>query len=323
MRGSVRSPVVADYPHRWESDVVLTDGGTVHVRPVRPDDADALLGLYRRLSQESLYLRYFSPVPAPTARQIDALAEIDYTQKYALVAELGDNLVAIARFDRLAGGEEAEVAFTVQDDQQGRGLGTILLEHLAGVARELGVRRFVASTLASNAQMLRVFADAGFQVQRRFEAGVLELSFPITVTRAAEEAQWSREHLAEAHSVARLLAPSSVAVVGASRRIGTIGHALVRNLLAADFAGPVYPINPQATAVAGVRAYPTVSAVPDPVELAVIAVPPGEVLEVIADCAAKGSRGWSSSPPGSLSSARPALAPSVSSSTWRVATACA
>ena len=182
MSGSVRSPVVADYPHRWESDVVLTDGGTVHVRPVRPDDADALLGLYQRLSQESLYLRYFSPVPAPTARQIDALAEIDYTHKFALVAELGDDLVAIARFDGLAGGEEAEVAFTVQDDQQGRGLGTILLEHLAGVARELGVRTFVASTLASNARMRRVFADAGFQVKRRFEAGVLELSFPIEVT---------------------------------------------------------------------------------------------------------------------------------------------
>jgi len=291
MSRSVRSPVVADYPHRWESDVVLTDGGTVHLRPVRPDDADGLLGLYQRLSQESLYLRYFSPVPAPTARQIDALTEIDYTGKFALVAELGDDLVAIARFDRLVGGEVAEVAFTVQDDQQGRGLGTILLEHLAGVARELGVRSFVASTLASNARMLQVFADAGFQVQRHFEAGVLELSFPIAVTPAAEEAQRSREHLAEAHSVARLLAPSSVAVVGASRRTGTIGHALVRNLLAGDFAGPVYPINPQATAVAGVRAYPSVSAVPDPVELAVIAVPPGEVLEVTADCARKGVAG--------------------------------
>jgi acetyl coenzyme A synthetase (ADP forming)-like protein len=282
---------VAEYPRRWESDVVLADGGTLHLRPVRPDDGDALLSFYTRLSQESLYLRFFSPVPAPTARQIDALTEIDYTHRFALVAELGDDIVAIARFDRLADSEDAEVAFTVRDDQQGRGLGTILLEHLGGVARELGLQRFVASTLPSNRRMLQVFADAGFRVQRRLSGDVIELSFPITMTPASVEAQRAREHLAEAHSVARLLAPSSVAVVGASRRPGTFGHALLRNLLDGDFAGPVFPINPQATSVAGVRAYPKVSAVPDFVDLAIVAVPADEVLDVARDCADKGVAG--------------------------------
>ncbi len=212
---------MAEYPKRWESDVVLADGGTVHLRPVRRDDGDGLLGLYTRLSQESLYLRFFSPVPAPTARQIEALTTVDYARRFALVAELGEDIVAIARFDRLGDGEDAEVAFTVQDDQQGRGLGTILLEHLAGVARELGLRRFVASTLPSNSRMLQVFTDAGFQVRRHLDGGVFELSFPVAVTPASVEAERARAHVAEAHSVARLLAPSSVAVVGASRRAGT------------------------------------------------------------------------------------------------------
>jgi acetyl coenzyme A synthetase (ADP forming)-like protein len=281
----------AQLGRRWESDVVLTDGGTVHVRPIRSDDSDALLGLYSRLSAESLYLRFFSPVPPPTARQLEALTDLDYDRRFALGAELGDELVAIARFDRLADGEEAEVAFTVQDDQQGRGIGTLLLEHLAAAAAELGVRRFVASTLPGNHRMLRVFTEAGFTVDQRFDGGTIELSFPIEPTAASLAAQRTREHLAEAHSVQRLLAPASVAVVGASRRPGTIGHAVLRNLLTGDFAGPVYPINPQATAVAGVRAYPTLQSVPDDVDLVIVAVPAEHVLDVAHDAVAKRVKG--------------------------------
>jgi acetyl coenzyme A synthetase (ADP forming)-like protein len=273
------------------SDVVLADGGTVHIRPIRSDDDDALLCLYSRLSEESLYLRFFSPVPPPTARQLEALTDVDYRRRFALVAELNDEMVAIARFDRRGDGQEAEVAFTVQDDQQGRGLGTILLEHLAGAAQELGVRRFVASTLANNTRMLRVFADAGYQVQRRPDGGVIELSFPITATSASIEAQRAREHLAEAHSVARLLAPSSLAVVGASRRASTIGYTLMHNLLRGDFAGPIYPVNPHALSVAGVRTYASVGAIPDHVDVALVATPADQVLDVARDCAAKGVAG--------------------------------
>ena len=113
---------MAEYPVAWESDVVLSDGGTVRVRPIRPDDEARLLGLYERLSDESLYLRFFSPVPAPTAAHLERLTTVDYDQHMALVAQLGDDIVAVARYDR-TGGDEAEVAFSVQDDQQGRGLG--------------------------------------------------------------------------------------------------------------------------------------------------------------------------------------------------------
>ncbi|MEX2255648.1 MAG: GNAT family N-acetyltransferase [Acidimicrobiia bacterium] len=279
------------YPSQWESDVVLRDGGTVHLRPMRRDDSEQLLGLYSRLSDESLYLRFFSPVPAPTARDLEHLTDIDYERRFAIVAELGDDVVATARYVRLAGVGDAEVAFTVQDQQQGRGLGTVMLEHLAAIAREHGIRRFVAMTLMNNTRMLGVFADAGFDVHRSVDSGVIEVSFDIAPTDASVGAQRRREHVSEARSVARLLAPTSIAVVGASPRKGTIGNRLMRNHQARDFRGPVHPVNPNARSVAGVQAYPSVDAVPGPVDLAVVCVPAASVPGVVEECVRKQVQG--------------------------------
>jgi acetyl coenzyme A synthetase (ADP forming)-like protein len=274
------------YPARWESDVVLADGGTVHLRPVRQDDDDRLLGLYSRLSDESLYLRFFSPVPRPDASRLEELKSVDYDRNFALVAELGGDIVAVARYMR-GHGDEAEVAFTVQDDQQGRGLGTVLLEYLAAIAREHGISRFVAMTLSQNTRMLRVFAEAGFEVHREFDGGTVDLSFDIEPTAASVDAEHAREHTSEARSVARLLAPTSVAVIGASRRRGTIGNGIMRNLLEGDFRGPVYPVNPNVEYVAGVHAYPTVMAIPGDVDLGIVCVPAEHVRGVVEDCVAK------------------------------------
>ena len=275
----------------WESDVVLADGGTVHLRRIRTDDDEQLLRLYERLSGESLYLRFFSPVSAPTAAQLEYLTDVDGQRRFALVAELGDEMVAVARYDRTPGTTEAEVAFTVQDDQQGRGLGTILLEHLASAASTHGITSFVASTLPHNRRMLAVFLSAGFAVDRSFSDGTVHVHFPITPTETSVAAQRAREHVSEAASVARLLAPRSIAVVGAGRRAGTIGHEIFRNLLRAGFTGPVYPVNREVTSVASVRAYPSVLEVPDAIDLAIICVPAEEVLAVVRDCATRRVRG--------------------------------
>ena len=133
------------YPAEWESDVVLTDGGTAHVRPILPSDADALVALHGRLSQESIYLRFFTPHPVLSSREIERFTQVDYNDRMALIAELDDEMVAVARYDRNPGdGTEAEVAFTVDDAHQGRGFGTIMLEHLATIARAHGITRFVA-----------------------------------------------------------------------------------------------------------------------------------------------------------------------------------
>jgi acetyl coenzyme A synthetase (ADP forming)-like protein len=281
---------LASYPAEWESDVILADGDLVHVRPLRRDDEERMLGLYERLSDESIYLRFFSPVPRPTAAHFERLTGLDYRDHMALAALIGDDIVAIARYDRDAD-RRAEVAFTVQDDQHGRGLGTLLLEHLAVVARSQDIDTFVAETLPGNRKMLNVFAAAGWDVDRHFADGTVRVKFSIAPTEGSLAAIERREHIAEAASMSRILAPHSIAVIGASREAGTVGNTLFRNLLAYGFTGPVYPVNPSGTSVAGVRAYPTVLDVPDDVDLAVVIVPQSAVLEVVEQCSQKHVRG--------------------------------
>lgn len=279
-----------EYPAKWESDVVLADGGVVRLRAVRADDDAGLMGLYQRLSDESLYLRFFSPVPRPTAHQLERLVQIDYRDRMALVALSGDAIVAVARYDRV-GGDEAEVAFTVDDEFQGRGLGTLMLEHLAAVARENGIRRFVADTLPTNRKMLDVFRNAGFEIERTFESGTVRVAFSIEPTEESAAAIYAREHVSEAASMARLLAPRSIAVIGAGRRPGSIGHEVFRNLIRYGFEGPVYPVNPGTNHVAGVRAFESVLNIPDDVDLAIVTVPSSAVRKVVEECAQKHVRG--------------------------------
>jgi acetyl coenzyme A synthetase (ADP forming)-like protein len=283
------------YPARWEADVVLTDGATVHLRPIKPSDASGIVALHGRLSSETIYFRFFTPMRSLSTAMLERFVNVDYVDRMALVAELGDQLIGVARYDRVPGGSaggagggaDAEVAFLVDDAHQGRGVGTILLEHLAGVAKENGISRFVADTLPNNLRMLRVLHEAGFGEQRSLADGVVRVVFPIATTDASIAAMHERERLAAARSVQRLLAPRSVAVIGASRQPSAIGHQVVRNLLDGHFAGPVYPVHRSAHSVASVRAYPTVLDVPDQVDLAVIVVPAAEVPTVVQQCAAK------------------------------------
>ncbi|MCU1465347.1 MAG: family N-acetyltransferase [Actinomycetia bacterium] len=279
-----------EYPARWESDVVLADGGTARVRPSRPDDEPALLALYERLSDESIYLRFFSPVPRPTAVQLERITSIDYVDHMVLVAQIGADIVAVARYDRIAPAE-AEVAFAVADDQQQRGLATLLLEHLAGIAREQDITTFFADTLPGNSKMLNVFSAAGWEAKSRFEDGAVRVRFEIAPTTSSVGVVEARESKAESASIARLLAPRSIAVIGASTHPGRIGHELFRNLLAYGFEGPIYPVHPTSLSVAGVRAYANVLEVPDAVDLAIVVVPAPEVSDVVRECAEKGVRG--------------------------------
>lgn len=275
------------YPSHWEANVVLVDGGTVFFRPIVPEDADRLVELHQRLSARTIHYRFFSPRPRLSARDVERFTVVDHDDRVALVAILGEDMIAVARYDRLPGTDEAEVAFVVEDTHQGRGLGTLLLEHLAGAARERGINRFVAETLPDNQPMIGVFRSAGWAVRTRFEDGLIVVEFPIETTPEALVAQQEREHLAEARSVARLLNPSSIAVIGAGRTPGTVGHEVFRNLLQSGFNGPVYPVHPSASHVASVRAYASVIDIPDDVDLAVVVVPAGVASDVVLDCARK------------------------------------
>lgn len=277
-----------DYPRHWEADVVLSDGGTVHLRPVLPSDAEALVAFHGRLSERTRYLRYFGPYPRISPRDLKRFSTVDHHNRVAIVALLGDDIVAVGRYERLGGGDSAEVAFVVEDTHQKRGLGSILLEHLAAAARERGLARFVAEVLAENRQMVNVFREAGYQLTSGIEEGVRHLEFAIDPTERAVAVARAREQAAEARSVHNLLHPHSVAVIGASTDPTKIGHAVLRNLLGANFTGPVFPVNAERRSVRGVRAYPTVLDIPDPVDLAVVAVPAAGVVDVMDACLAKG-----------------------------------
>ena len=249
------------------------------------------MAFHGRLSPESIYFRFFSPKPRLTDKEVEKFTTVDMVDRVALVAELGDDLIAVARYDRWPGRDEAEVAFTVDDAHHGRGIATLLLEHLAAVARSHGLRRFTAEVLPDNRPMLGVFRRAGFEVHNEFSGGVIDVAFDIEPTLAYTESVDRREQRAESRSIARLLRPRSVAVIGASDRLGSVGREVFRNLLNSGFQGPVYPVNPTAPHVASVPAYGSVLDIPDDIHLAVVAVPADAVPGVIAQCAQKRVRG--------------------------------
>jgi acyl-CoA synthetase (NDP forming)/GNAT superfamily N-acetyltransferase len=278
------------YPAHWEADVVLRDGGVVHVRPIRPEDAEAVHVFHAGQSAESIYLRFFAPLPRLSDREVARFTQVDHVDRVGLVATLGDAIVGIARYDRLEDGR-AEVAFNISDAHQGRGIGSVLLEHLAAAARERGITSFFAEVLPQNRKMIGVFTEAGYEVSHHYEDGVIALSFDISPTEHSDEVREAREHRSESRSMQTLLTPRSVVVVGASRDPDSIGHRLLENVVAGGFTGALHVVNPEAAEVLGVPSHAHVDEVPGPVDLAVVAVPAAAVNDVVRDCARAGVRG--------------------------------
>lgn len=278
------------YPAHWEADVVLLDGSPAHLRPILATDADGLIAFYARVSEQSKYYRFFAPYPTLSERDVKRFTQVDHQSRVAFVVTIGPDIVAVGRYDSIDD-VEAEVAFLVEDAHQGRGIGQLLLEHLAQAGRERGVGKFVAEVLPENVRMIQVFREMGYHVEGGYEDGVMHLVFPIEPTDTAVGVMRTREHRADHRSIERFFTARSVAVIGASRRQDTVGRTLVRNLVLGGFAGRVYAVNRAAESVAGLPAYATVQEIPDPVDLAIVAVPAETVQEVVLDCAAKGVHG--------------------------------
>ncbi|TWV57294.1 GNAT family N-acetyltransferase, partial [Streptomyces misionensis] len=303
MRTSAEPQGRYDYPAHWEADVVLRDGGTARIRPITVDDADRLVHFYEQVSDESKYYRFFAPYPRLSAKDVHRFTHHDFVDRVGLAATVGGEFIATVRYDRIGTGgapasapaDEAEVAFLVQDAHQGRGVASALLEHIAAVARERGIRRFTAEVLPANTKMIKVFTDAGYTQKRSFEDGVVRLEFDIEPTDRSLAVQRAREQRAEARSVQRLLAPGSVAVIGVGRAPGGVGRSVLANIKDAGYAGRLYAVNkafPEDLAeVDGVRAYHCVRDVDGPVDLAVVAVPAEYVPAVVAECGEHGVQG--------------------------------
>ncbi|MFE0177276.1 GNAT family N-acetyltransferase [Streptomyces sp. NPDC059002] len=292
------------HPSHWEADVVLRDGGTARIRPITAEDADRLVSFYEQVSDESKYYRFFAPYPRLSAKDVHRFTHHDQVDRVGLAATVGGEFIATVRYDRIdergmaasAPADEAEVAFLVQDAHQGRGVASTLLEHIAAVARERGIRRFAAEVLPANTKMIKVFTDAGYQQKRSFEDGVVRLEFDLEPTDRSLAVQRAREHRAEARSVQRLLTPRSVAVVGVARAPGGVGRSVLRNLQEAGFTGRLYAVNGEfgdGAEVEGVPAHRSVSGIDpgEPVDLAVVAVPAERVPQVVAECGERGVQG--------------------------------
>ncbi|MFG3086061.1 GNAT family N-acetyltransferase [Streptomyces antibioticus] len=292
-----------EYPAHWEADVVLRDGGTARIRPITVDDAERLVSFYEQVSDESKYYRFFAPYPRLSAKDVHRFTHHDFVDRVGLAATVGGEFIATVRYDRIgadgmaasAPADEAEVAFLVQDAHQGRGVASTLLEHIAAVARERGIRRFAAEVLPANNKMIKVFTDAGYTQKRSFEDGVVHLEFGLEPTERSLAVQRAREQRAEAHSVRRLLVPGSVAVVGAGRTPGGVGRSVLDNLREARFAGSLYAVNKafpeDLKHLDGVPAHRSVREIAEPVDLVVVAVPADHVPEVVTECGEHGVQG--------------------------------
>ncbi|WP_370415259.1 GNAT family N-acetyltransferase [Streptomyces fradiae] len=291
------------YPDHWEADVVLRDGGTARIRPITADDADRLVSFYEQVSDESKYYRFFAPYPRLSAKDVHRFTHHDFVDRVGLAATVGGEFIATVRYDRIneqgrpasSPADEAEVAFLVQDAHQGRGVASALLEHIAAVARERGIRRFAAEVLPANSKMIKVFTDAGYTQKRSFEDGAVRLHLDLEPTDRSLAVQRAREQRAEARSVQRLLAPGSVAVIGVGRAPGGVGRTVLRNLLEAGYTGRVHAVNAALGEgpheIDGVPAVHSVAAIGAPVDLAVVAVPAERVPEAVAACGEHGVRG--------------------------------
>ncbi len=271
----------------WEADVVLKDGTVAHIRPIEPADADRLRQFHNSQSEESIYLRFFAPLRELSDKDVYRFTHVDHHDRVALVATLGGEIIGVGRFDRISEAT-AEVAFNISDRMQGKGIGSVMLEHLAAIAPDVGVTRFTAEVLPQNRKMLTVFKEAGYEVSHHIEDGVVEVAFDILPTEQSKAVQLSREHRAEFRSMHTILFPAKVAIIGASRRPESIGALVLRNILEAGFQGELYPIHREAEEVQGLRTYPTITDVPGPVDLAVVVVPAADAVDVVEECGRAG-----------------------------------
>jgi acyl-CoA synthetase (NDP forming)/RimJ/RimL family protein N-acetyltransferase len=294
--GTLRLPWSTEYPVEWEADVVLRDGSTTHVRPIRPDDAAALQRFQMAQSERSTYLRFFAALERIPDRLLTQLVTVDHVRRTALVAvrpgtEHPEDIVGVARYDVIddrPGRRTAEVAFNIADSLQGQGLGSVLLEHIAAAARERGVHRFIAEVLPQNRAMLGVFREAGYDVEQHLDDGVVTVSVDLDPTDRSREVMADREHRTEARSMQGLLSARRVLLVGPARD-GTVDELLAARVREAHATDP----GDTELRVLGkdVTWAELAAAGPGEVDLAVVAAPPDEVIDAVRRLRGTGARG--------------------------------
>ena len=276
---------------------LLADGTTIEIRPARPGDFEAVRDMHARMSPDNLYLRFFGLSALAAEQEAHRICREPAPDHAALLSVLDGEVIGCSSYERADdGSRSAEVAMAVADEMHSRGVGTLLLEHLISLARSRGVHTFTAETLSENALMLQVFADAGLPVHRTLADGVYDFTFPLPAGEADaalgpyRDAVAERERSADVASLRHILTPTSVAVIGASRRPASIGRAILANIISGNFPGPVYAVNPGAAELDGVPCVPSATALPEQVDLAVITAPAAAVPGIAGQCGQRGVR---------------------------------
>lgn len=279
------------YPAHWEADVVLRDGATAHLRPVVPTDRDALETMYAGQSEKTIYLRFFGYKPKLSDKELTRFTTVDHNDRVAFVLFQGDEMIGIGRYDRSHVPEEAEVAFMISDAHQGRGIGSVLLEHLAAAAKERGIVRFSAEVLPQNRKMLNVFKDAGYEIKREFDDGFVNVQFEIDPTEKSRQVMEAREHRAEARSISELLAPESVVVMGDAHTWQSRAGKLMDNIKRGGFSGTLYAFSTDEVSNQQYPVHTSFDTIETAVDIAVIDAPIDQVQSLIEQCGRAGVRG--------------------------------
>jgi acetyl coenzyme A synthetase (ADP forming)-like protein len=273
-----------------EVDALRSDGGLVHLRPVKENDREGLLRLHARASDESIYYRFFTVSRHAADAYLERLLGPADGEHQALVALVGDDVVGVAGFEPVSD-TTAEFAVLVEDTEQHEGIGTLLIEHLASMARHRGIRQFVADVLAENTVAQRMIRRLGFEVSADLEYGTTHLRFDLEPRSPVIAAIDDRDRIADVASLRPLLAPQSVAVIGASVRPRAVGHEVLRHILDGGFTGSVYAVNPKHDSVLGVPCVASAQELPVAPDLALVAIPALGVPDVVRACGERGVRG--------------------------------
>jgi acyl-CoA synthetase (NDP forming)/GNAT superfamily N-acetyltransferase len=283
-------------PAAGSAFALLADGTTIEIRQATSGDFGAIKALHEAMSSDNAYMRFFNLSRMAAENEARRVCREPDPRHAALLALLDGEVIGVATYEVAGGSGSAEVAFAVADHMHNRGVGTLLLEHLVSLAKSRGLRAFTAQTLAENAAMLKVFSDAGLPVRRHSSDGIAELTFPLPYDEADTALDSylrtveKREGSADVASLRHLLSPESVVVIGASRRQGTVGRAVLDNIRTGGYAGRLYAVNPHAQQIGGVHCVPTVADLPEAPDLALVVVPAPAVLQVAEDCGRLGVR---------------------------------
>ncbi|HEY6906399.1 MAG TPA: GNAT family N-acetyltransferase, partial [Ignavibacteriaceae bacterium] len=279
----------------YKEHVLLKNGQGLIFRPAVPADIPKVESFMSRVSRESLRMRFMAAVAQVPSDIIKQMCSGDLKNSASLIALTGDDddavIVGLGNYIATVNGQTAEIALLIEDDYQGRGIGTLLLERLAGLAAANGFSEFEAEVLPDNQQMMNVFKNSGFERHQVWSSDTVHIELPVGGAAALWDRTGLRERIAVANSLIPLLRPRAVAVIGASKDESSIGNIMFRNILSAGFNGAVYPINPNSESVHGIKTYSRIGDIPGKADLVVIAVNAEKVYDVAYEAIQAGAKG--------------------------------